>query len=157
MPDTHPVADAAATELKGRAAAREPTLDASAAATEELRRLLYETIAELKAAAQVDAARLMMERDTRQAMAAMHAGRELGDPERVRNRRDQAYLVRECRAVVDRLFTTRGGQGIFLDNALQHKFRDMHAMSGRFALNWDVAATTYGRVALGLEPTTHLR
>ena len=41
-----------------------------------------------------DAARLLMERDTREAMAAMHAGRELGDLERVRNRRDQAYLVR---------------------------------------------------------------
>lgn len=110
-----------------------------------------------EAAAQVDAARLLMERDTREAMAAMHAGRELGDLERVRNRRDQAYLVRECRAAVDRLFMTLGGQGIFLDNALQRKFRDMHAMSGHFALNWDVAATTYGRVALGLEPTTHLR
>ena len=87
----------------------------------------------------------------------MYAGRELGDLERVRNRRDQAYLVRECRVAVDRLFTTLGGQGIFLDNALQRKFRDIHALSGHFALNWDVAATTYGRVALGLEPLTHLK
>lgn len=110
-----------------------------------------------EAAAQIDAARLLMTRDTREAMDAMRAGRELGALERVRNRRDQAYLVRECRAAVDRLFTTLGGQGIFLDNALQRKFRDIHAMSGHFALNWDVAATTYGRVALGLEPTTHLR
>lgn len=110
-----------------------------------------------EAAAQIDAARLLMLRDTGEAMAAMHAGRELGDLERVRNRRDQAYLVRECRAAVDRLFTTLGGQGIFLDNALQRKFRDMHAMSGHFALNWDVAATTYGRVALGLDPQTHLK
>jgi len=110
-----------------------------------------------EAAAQIDAARLLMQRDTGEAMAAMHAGRELGDLERVRNRRDQAYLVRECRAAVDRLFTTLGGQGIFLDNALQRKFRDMHAMSGHFALNWDVAATTYGRVALGLDPQTHLK
>ena len=110
-----------------------------------------------EAAAQIDAARLLMARDTGEAMAAMHEGRELGDLERVRNRRDQAYLVRECRAAVDRLFTTLGGQGLFLDNALQRKFRDMHAMSGHFALNWDVAATTYGQVALGVEPNTHLR
>lgn len=110
-----------------------------------------------EAAAQIDAARLLMLRDTGEAMTAMHEGRELGDLERVRNRRDQAYLVRECRAAVDRLFTTLGGQGIFLDNALQRKFRDMHAMSGHFALNWDVAATTYGRVALGLDPQTHLK
>lgn len=110
-----------------------------------------------EAAAQIDGARLLMLRDTGEAMIAMHEGRELGDLERVRNRRDQAYLVRECRAAVDRLFTTLGGQGIFLDNALQRKFRDMHAMSGHFALNWDVAATTYGQVALGVEPKTHLR
>tara|TARA_A100001037_G_scaffold300390_1_gene327834 strand:- start:153 stop:1316 length:1164 start_codon:yes stop_codon:yes gene_type:complete len=110
-----------------------------------------------EAAAQIDAARLLMARDTGEAMAAMYAGRELGDLERVRNRRDQAYLVRECRVAVDRLFTTLGGQGIFLDNALQRKFRDIHALSGHFALNWDVAATTYGRVALGLEPLTHLK
>ncbi len=110
-----------------------------------------------EAAAQIDAARLLMLRDTGDAMTAMHEGRELGELERVRNRRDQAYLVRECRAAVDRLFTTLGGQGIFLDNALQRKFRDMHAMSGHFALNWDVAATTYGQVALGVEPKTHLK
>lgn len=110
-----------------------------------------------EAAAQIDGARLLMLRDTGDAMAAMHEGRELGELERVRNRRDQAYLVRECRAAVDRLFTTLGGQGIFLDNALQRKFRDIHAMSGHFALNWDVAATTYGQVALGVEPKTHLR
>jgi len=110
-----------------------------------------------EAAAQIDAARLLMQRDTGEAMVAMHEGRELDDLERVRNRRDQAYLVRECRAAVDRLFTTLGGQGIFLDNAMQRKFRDIHAMSGHFALNWDVAATTYGRVALGLDPLTHLK
>ena len=98
-----------------------------------------------------------MARDTGEAMEAMREGRELGEMERVRNRRDQAYLVRECRAAVDRLFTTLGGDGIFLDNALQRKFRDMHAISGHFALNWDVAATTYGRVTLGLESTTHLK
>ncbi|MDG2270019.1 MAG: hypothetical protein P8M28_06360, partial [Alphaproteobacteria bacterium] len=73
------------------------------------------------------------------------------------NRRDHAYVVRECRAAVDRLFTTLGGKGIFLDNAMQRKFRDMYAMSGHFALNWDVAATTYGRVAMGLDPQTHLK
>ena len=110
-----------------------------------------------EAAAQIDAARLLLMRDTGEAMAAMHEGRELSDLERARNRRDHAYVVRECRAAVDRLFTTLGGQGIFLDNALQRKFRDMHAMSGHFALNWDVAATTYGRVAMGLDPQTHLK
>jgi len=110
-----------------------------------------------EAAAQIDAARLLVMRDTGDAMAAMHESRELMPLERARNRRDHAYVVRECRAAVDRLFTTLGGQGIFLDNAMQRKFRDMHAMSGHFALNWDIAATTYGQVALGLDPQTNLK
>ena len=93
---------------------------------------------------------------TQSAMAAMNEGRELTLAERSRNRRDHAYVVRLCRQAVDRLFTAMGGQGIFLDNVAQRKFRDIHAMSGHLALNWDIAGTTYGRVALGLEPQARL-
>lgn len=107
-----------------------------------------------EAAAQIDAARLLVMRDTGEAMAAMREGRDLTLMERARNRRDHAYVVRLCREAVTRLFGTLGGAGIFLDEAMQRKFRDMHSMSGHFALNWDVSGTTYGRVALGLDPQT---
>ena len=109
-----------------------------------------------EAAAEIDSARLLMLRDCREAMAAMHAGRPLTMEERARGRRDQAYLVMLCRRAVDRLFTAAGGAGIFLDNEMQRKFRDVHAISGHIALNWDVAGTTYGRVAFGLDPATRL-
>jgi len=109
-----------------------------------------------ESAAEIDSARLLMMRDTQSAMAAMNEGRELTLAERSRNRRDHAYVVRLCRQAVDRLFAAMGGQGIFLDNVAQRKFRDIHAMSGHLALNWDIAGTTYGRVALGLEPQARL-
>ena len=109
-----------------------------------------------EAAAEIDTARLLMLRDCREAMAAMHAGRPLTIEERARGRRDQAYMVTLCRRAVDRLFTAAGGAGIFLDNEMQRKFRDIHAISGHIALNWDVAGITYGRVAFGLDPATRL-
>lgn len=109
-----------------------------------------------EAATEIDSARLLMLRDCREAMAAMQAGRELTLEERARGRRDQAYMVTLCRRAVDRLFTAAGANGIFLDNEMQRKFRDIHAISGHVALNWDVAGTTYGRVAFGLDPATPL-
>jgi alkylation response protein AidB-like acyl-CoA dehydrogenase len=109
-----------------------------------------------ESAAEIDSARLLLMRDTGEAMAAMEAGFEITLTERSRNRRDHAYVVRLCRQAVDRLFTAVGGQGVFLDNVAQRKFRDIHAMSGHLALNWDIAGTTYGRVALGLEPAARL-
>ena len=109
-----------------------------------------------EAAAEIDSARLLMLRDCREAMAAMRAGRTFTMEERARGRRDQAYMVTLCRRAIDRLFTAAGGAGIFLDNEMQRKFRDIHAMSGHIALNWDIAGTTYGRVAFGLDPATPL-
>lgn len=105
-----------------------------------------------EAAAEIDTARLLMERDCRAAMDAARAGRALTIEERARARRDQAYMVTLCRRAVDRLFTASGANGIFLDNDQQRKFRDMHAVSGHLALNWDVAGTMFGRVAFGLDP-----
>jgi len=109
-----------------------------------------------ESAAEIDSARLLLMRDTGEAMAAMEAGLELDMNERARNRRDHAYVVRLCRQAVDRLFTAVGGQGVFLDHVAQRKFRDIHAMSGHLALNWDIAGTTFGRIALGLEPEARL-
>ncbi len=109
-----------------------------------------------EAAAEIDSARLLMLRDCREAMAAMREGRALSIAERARGRRDQAYMVMLCRRAVDRLFAAAGGGGIFLDNEMQRKFRDIHAISGHLALNWDIAGTTFGRVAFGLDPATPL-
>lgn len=109
-----------------------------------------------EAAAEIDCARLLMLRDCRDLMTAARAGRKVSIAERARGRRDQAYMVALCRRAVDRLFTAAGGGGIFSDNEMQRKFRDIHALAGHMALNWDIAGTTFGRVAFGLDPATPL-
>ncbi len=109
-----------------------------------------------EAAAEIDCARMLMERDTAEAMAAMREPRPLTMAEKARNRRDQAYAARLCTRAVDRLFGAAGSKGIFDDNVVQRKFRDLRAANVHIAVNWDLAGTTYGRVSLGLDPITPL-
>lgn len=109
-----------------------------------------------ESAAEIDAARLVLQRDLSEAMAAMHAGRVLTIEERARNRRDQAYVGQLCRRAVDRLFATAGSRGIFDNQVAQRKFRDMCVASTHISMGWDMAGTAYGRVRLGLDPATFL-
>jgi len=109
-----------------------------------------------EAAAEIDCARMLMTRDTSEAMAAMREPRPLTLAEKARNRRDTAYAARLCARAVDRLFGASGAKGIFDDNVVQRKFRDLRAANVHIAVNWDLAGTTYGRVALGLDPITPL-
>ncbi len=109
-----------------------------------------------EAAAEIDCARMLMARDTAEAMAAMREPRPLTMAEKARNRRDQAYAARLCTRAVDRLFGAAGSKGIFDDNVVQRKFRDLRAANVHIAVNWDLAGTTYGRVSLGLDPITPL-
>ena len=44
-----------------------------------------------------------------------------------------------------------GGGGIYSRNPISRAFRDIHAACAHIAFNLDVAGTTYGRIALGLE------
>ena len=104
-----------------------------------------------EAAAEIDAARLLAQRATSEAMAAMAAGRDLDMTTRARNRRDETYLVTLCRRAVNRLFVAEGAHAMFNDGDAQRKFRDMQAIAGHVVLNWDIAGTTYGRVVFGLD------
>ena len=107
-----------------------------------------------ESSAEIDCARMIVMRDTAEAMAAMREGRAMEMSDRARNRRDQAYAGRLCRRAVDRLFETLGAHGLFSDNAAQRKFRDICAVNGHISGNWDMAGTAFGRVALGLDPDT---
>lgn len=107
-----------------------------------------------EAAAEIDCARMLIMRDCGEAMAAMREGRDIVLAERARNRRDQGYAGKLCRHAVDRLFATAGAHGLFADNVVQRKFRDICAVNGHISGSWDLGGTVYGRVALGLDPST---
>src|SRR5262249_19846192 len=101
-------------------------------------------------AAEIDAARTLMLRDCREAMEIVEHGGQLSMEQRARNRRDIAYVARQCTRALDRLFSAAGAQSIFLDRETQRLLRDIHAAGQHMALNWDVWGSNYGRVMCGL-------
>lgn len=105
-----------------------------------------------EAASAVEAAELMMTANCRFAMEAGEASRILSTEEKVRLRRDGAYAARLCTRAVDLLFEAGGGEFLYADNAMQRSFRDVHAAQSHFALAWDVAAVTAGKILLGIAP-----
>jgi 3-hydroxy-9,10-secoandrosta-1,3,5(10)-triene-9,17-dione monooxygenase len=107
-------------------------------------------------AAEIDAARALMLRDCREAMEIVQQGRELSLEQRACNRRDIAWVARQCTRALDRLFAAAGARSIFLEGEAQRLLRDMHAAGQHMALNWDVAGANYARVMSGLPPGQEL-
>ncbi len=105
-----------------------------------------------ESAAEIDAARVLMLRDCREAMEVVRQGRQMSTEERARNRRDIAYVASQCTRALDRLYAAAGGRSIFLASEAQRLLRDIHAAGQHMALSWDVAGSVYGRVACGLPP-----
>jgi resorcinol 4-hydroxylase (FADH2) len=105
-----------------------------------------------EATACIDASRLLMFRDLREAFAMAERGEAVSLDVRLRNRRDQAFCVRLLVQAIDALFLAGGGQSLFLDHPLQRFWRDAHAAAAHISLNWDSAGSMFGQYMLGLEP-----
>jgi alkylation response protein AidB-like acyl-CoA dehydrogenase len=105
-----------------------------------------------EAAVSIDAARLLMYRDIKEACETVARGESIDLAMRIRNRLDHAFCTRLLVQAIDVLFLATGGQGLFLDNPLQRYWRDAHAAAAHVSLNWDTASTMYGQYVLGLEP-----
>lgn len=105
-----------------------------------------------EAAAEIDAARLIMRTHTADAMEIARRGEQPDMERKVRYRRDGAWSVKLCVNAVDRINRLAGGGGLYLRNPIQRHFRDVHAVAAHISFNMDVAGTTFGRVALGLPP-----
>jgi resorcinol 4-hydroxylase (FADH2) len=105
-----------------------------------------------ESSAEIDAARLLVLTTARRAMATLAAGEVMSIERRAESRRNACYAATMARRSVDRLFDGAGGHGLYLDNDLQRGMRDAKAAVAHLALGWDMGGTTYGRVALGLDP-----
>ena len=102
-----------------------------------------------EAGASLDAARRILIGNCADIMAA---AAEVGPPlllEKARLRRDVAFAAQLARRAVDLLFDAGGGAALFLTHPAQRALRDIRAACAHIALNWDAAASIYGRVALG--------
>jgi alkylation response protein AidB-like acyl-CoA dehydrogenase len=100
----------------------------------------------------IDAARQLVDRDLKDIMATVGAGRELTMEQRARNKGDWGFAARLSVQAVDAIFTASGGGGLFRSGRVQRFWRDVHAGASHISMNWDAVGALYGRVALGVPP-----
>jgi 3-hydroxy-9,10-secoandrosta-1,3,5(10)-triene-9,17-dione monooxygenase len=102
-----------------------------------------------EAGACVDAARRVLLANCADIMADAACNKPPSLLEKARLRRDAAFAAQLARRAVDLLFDASGGAVLFLVHPAQRAMRDIRAACAHIALNWDAAASLYGRVALG--------
>ncbi|MDB5966745.1 MAG: Acyl-CoA dehydrogenase type 2 domain protein [Polaromonas sp.] len=105
-----------------------------------------------EASASLDAARLLIYRDTASVEQMATDGRVITMEERIRNRRDHAFAAKLSRDAVEAVFASVGGGGLALDQPLQRMWRDANAISRHISLNWDAVSSMVGQYLLGMEP-----
>ena len=105
-----------------------------------------------EAAASVEAAELILLADMREAMQRLRAGEEITVADRIRARRNQAYVTKLAVQAVEALNAATGGYGLQLSNPVQRAWRDANAVARHVSLNWDAVGTMYGQHVFGLEP-----
>jgi 3-hydroxy-9,10-secoandrosta-1,3,5(10)-triene-9,17-dione monooxygenase len=106
-----------------------------------------------EASAEVDAARALHRHDTGEMLDRAARGAEFTELDRLRYRRDKAFVARLCLQAVNRLFEAGGARAVMDSESLQRFHRDAHAAAHHQALSWDLPAEQFGREALGLGPT----
>jgi alkylation response protein AidB-like acyl-CoA dehydrogenase len=105
-----------------------------------------------EASACVDAARLLLYRDTAQVEQMAMDGNVISVEQRIRNRLNHAFSARLSRDAVEAIFASVGGAGLSLNQPIQRMWRDANAISRHISLNWDAVSSMAGQYLLGLEP-----
>lgn len=108
------------------------------------------------AAAEVDAAELLVLRDCAEMTADAQAGRGASLEQRARYRRDAAWAIQTCARAVQRLQPAAGAHAIFLDQPIQRAARDVQALAAHVVADWDASGEAYARALLGLAKTDPL-
>ena len=105
-----------------------------------------------EAAAAVESAELILLTDMRNMTQKLYAGEEITVADRIRCRRNQAWVTKLAVQAVEALNASTGGYGLHLSNPVQRAWRDANAVARHVSLNWDAVGTMYGQHAFGLEP-----
>lgn len=104
-----------------------------------------------EAAAAVETAERIMRADCDETMQIAARSEAPDLLTKAKFRRNGAFSANLCADAVEKLYRASGGGGIYTSNPISRAFRDMYAACAHIAFNIDVAGTTYGRIALGLE------
>ncbi|MBS9373994.1 3-hydroxy-9,10-secoandrosta-1,3,5(10)-triene-9,17-dione monooxygenase oxygenase subunit [Rhodococcus sp. B50] len=103
-----------------------------------------------RAASDIDAATLQLDRNIRELWELAQAGKEIPMQLRLRTRRDQVRATERAVEAIDLLFKTAGGTSLFLGGVVERAWRDAHAGSVHVANEPERAYALYGRDAFGL-------
>jgi alkylation response protein AidB-like acyl-CoA dehydrogenase len=106
-----------------------------------------------EAAAEVEAARALLQVDRARINDMGRVGELPDDTTRQQYRLNAGYAAKLCVQAVERLMPVVGGRGLELTHAFQRAWRDVHAVAQHIALVWDVQALSYAAIRLGLKPT----
>ena len=109
---------------------------------------VYLRIAE--SAAEVDAARALVTRDCAEATQMFEAGIDPTVDQRLTWRRNDAFAGQLSVSAVERLYSLTGGRGLSATSPFQRAWRDVHAAVQQMLMSWDMHATNYGKVRMGL-------
>ena len=109
-----------------------------------------------EASAMIDAVGLLYWRSFHKTVNKIFAGEPITVEHRVRNRRDQGYSVMVAKLAAEKLFTATAGRGLYEGSRVQRAYADLHALQGHIAAGWEIAAYSYGQVALGGPPSDPL-
>ena len=104
-----------------------------------------------QSAAELDAARALMDRDLAEIFDRAESGAGYTLLERARYRRDKGYVIQLCLHSVNRLFDISGGHGLFDSDPLQRFHRDAQAVAHRDTLIMDLVGQEYARALLGTD------
>jgi resorcinol 4-hydroxylase (FADH2) len=104
------------------------------------------------AAAAVDAARLVLDRDTSAVEQIAFEGKTIPVDKRIRSRRGHAYAAKLSAGAINDLLMSIGASGMALDQPMQRIWRDGTMIAQHITLNWDAVSTMVGQHMLGLEP-----
>jgi alkylation response protein AidB-like acyl-CoA dehydrogenase len=81
---------------------------------------------------------------------ALIKGQKIGAEQKIRNRRDAAYVGDECTKIVDYLIASAGSRGQTESSAFQLIQRDVHTIRTHIVFDLEDATEAYGRQMLGL-------
>ena len=110
----------------------------------------YAQVAVARAASEIDAAVLQMDRNITELYACAARGEEIPMELRLRCRRDQVRSTERALEAIDILFKTAGGNSLKRGNPIERAWRDAHAGSVHVANDVERALAMYGKGAFGL-------
>ncbi|MDN3359032.1 3-hydroxy-9,10-secoandrosta-1,3,5(10)-triene-9,17-dione monooxygenase oxygenase subunit [Actinomadura sp. DC4] len=109
----------------------------------------FAQVAVARAASEIDAAILQLNRNVAELYACAAAGEEIPMELRLRTRRDQVRGTERALEAIDILFKTAGGNSLKRGNPIERAWRDAHAGGVHVANDVERALAMYGRGEFG--------